>query len=199
MEPSHLYEPTPAAGDVPSLRADAANNRLQILHAADRAFRRDGVHVPLAVIARQANVGLATLYRRFPSRRMLLTVLHTRAMNQHRRVLSTALAYPDPVAGLGYALHNLCGLQLAGRACTPAFTAEFPETVSAARTEIEAGLSGILERAQAGGRVHADIDLPDLTNLLGAIDGIIASGTAEVRAAVHRHVAFFIRGIIINN
>lgn len=194
MDLSQKRESAPAGA--PTLRADAGHNRRRILAAADRTFRRDGIQVPLAVIARQAEVGLATLYRRFPSRRTLLMVLHSYAMTQHRRVLTTAQADTDPVAGLGYALHNLSALQLAGRVCTPAFAAEFPGTVDAARAEIDAGLAVILERAQAAGKVRADVGLQDLTTLFGAVDGISQAGTADPGAAVHRHVALFIRGII---
>ena len=50
------------------MRADAERNRERILVAARDAFAERGIDVPMDEIARQAGVGVATLYRRFPAR-----------------------------------------------------------------------------------------------------------------------------------
>ena len=49
-------------------RADAARNFDAILAAGRKAFAAGGTDVSLDEIARQAGVGVATLYRNFPSR-----------------------------------------------------------------------------------------------------------------------------------
>jgi AcrR family transcriptional regulator len=49
-------------------RADAARNFDAILTAARAVFAEDGSDATLEVIARRAGVGIATLYRNFPSR-----------------------------------------------------------------------------------------------------------------------------------
>ena len=46
------------------LRADAQRNRDRLLAVAVRAFSQDGPDVPLDAIAREAGVGIGTLYRR---------------------------------------------------------------------------------------------------------------------------------------
>ena len=61
----------------PGRRADAERNRDKILAAARAAFAGSDVPVSMAEISRRAGVGMATLYRNFPSRRELLEALYT--------------------------------------------------------------------------------------------------------------------------
>ncbi|MBF8188011.1 helix-turn-helix transcriptional regulator [Nonomuraea sp. K274] len=55
-----------------SLRADARANEDKLLAAAALAFARDGAAATLKQIAKDAGVGIATLYRRFPTREQLV-------------------------------------------------------------------------------------------------------------------------------
>jgi AcrR family transcriptional regulator len=63
----------------PSLtrRVDAERNRAKILTAARTAFDELDAQVSMAEISRRAGVGMATLYRNFPSHRELLEALYT--------------------------------------------------------------------------------------------------------------------------
>src|SRR5205823_1403423 len=54
------------------LRADARRNRDRLLDAAVRAFSQDGPDVTLDAIAKEAGVGIGTLYRHFPTREALV-------------------------------------------------------------------------------------------------------------------------------
>ena len=47
------------------LRADAERNRRRLLEAAATVIERDGVEASVEAIAREAGVGMGTLYRRF--------------------------------------------------------------------------------------------------------------------------------------
>jgi AcrR family transcriptional regulator len=58
-------------------RADAERNREKILAAARAAFTDTEAPVSMAEISRRAGVGMATLYRNFPSRQELLEALYT--------------------------------------------------------------------------------------------------------------------------
>lgn len=55
-----------------ALRADAQRNRDRLLEVAVRAFSRDGPDVTLDAIAKEAGVGIGTLYRHFPTREALI-------------------------------------------------------------------------------------------------------------------------------
>jgi len=62
-------------------RADAERNRDKIVAAARTAFAGPDAQVSMAEISRRAGVGMATLYRNFPSRRELLETLYTDEVN----------------------------------------------------------------------------------------------------------------------
>ncbi|MGP2441805.1 TetR/AcrR family transcriptional regulator [Streptomyces sp. JW3] len=61
----------PAPTDRP-VRADARANEDKLLTAAAAAFARDGADATLKQIAKDAGVGIGTLYRRFPTREQLV-------------------------------------------------------------------------------------------------------------------------------
>ena len=65
----------------PTRRADAERNRDKILAAARIAFAAPDAHVSMAEISRRAGVGMATLYRNFPSQLELLEALYTDEVN----------------------------------------------------------------------------------------------------------------------
>ncbi|MFE7542726.1 TetR/AcrR family transcriptional regulator [Streptomyces platensis] len=66
------------AGDAPSRskRADAQRNRETVLAAAAGVFVTSGVDAPIRQIATQAGVGMATIYRHFPTRADLVTAVY---------------------------------------------------------------------------------------------------------------------------
>ena len=55
-----------------ALRADAQRNRERLLEVAARVFSQAGPDVTLEAIAREAGVGIGTLYRHFPTREALV-------------------------------------------------------------------------------------------------------------------------------
>ncbi|WP_327045928.1 TetR/AcrR family transcriptional regulator [Microbispora sp. NBC_01189] len=57
---------------VKPLRADARRNRERLLDVAVRAFSQEGPDVTLDAIAKEAGVGIGTLYRHFPTREALI-------------------------------------------------------------------------------------------------------------------------------
>ena len=62
------------------LRADATRNRSHLLEVATRVFVSADTEPSMRAIAREAGVGIATLYRHFPSRESLVaTILATMA------------------------------------------------------------------------------------------------------------------------
>ncbi|MGI8713887.1 MAG: TetR/AcrR family transcriptional regulator [Solirubrobacteraceae bacterium] len=64
--------PVPPNANPRPLRADAQRNRARLLEVALHAFSAEGSQpVPLEAIAREAGVGIGTLYRHFPTREAL--------------------------------------------------------------------------------------------------------------------------------
>ncbi|MFD9080586.1 TetR/AcrR family transcriptional regulator [Streptomyces erythrochromogenes] len=59
-----------------SKRADAQRNRETVLTAAAEVFVTSGVDAPIRRIAARAGVGMATIYRHFPTRADLVTAVY---------------------------------------------------------------------------------------------------------------------------
>lgn len=76
------------------LRADAQRNEDRLLVAAAGAFARDGANASVKDIAREAGVGVGTLYRRFPSKELLIEATYR---NEVQRLCDAA---PDLAAEL---------------------------------------------------------------------------------------------------
>jgi AcrR family transcriptional regulator len=68
--------PQGSASAARPLRADARRNRDRLLEVAARAFTDEGPGVTLEWIAKEAGVGIGTLYRHFPTREALIEAAH---------------------------------------------------------------------------------------------------------------------------
>jgi AcrR family transcriptional regulator len=157
------------------LRSDARHNRERILRAARTAFAVHGIDAPLTTIARQAGVGVATLYRRFPTRAALVTETFSEQFHQCNAVLTNALQDPDPWDGLCDLLRTICAMQAADRGFTEAFFTRYPDALDRALlTRAEHSLATLVHDCQQAGRVRPDVCATDLTLALMANAGIVA-------------------------
>ena len=66
------------------------------MNAAARLFADRGISVPLEEVARSAGVGVATLYRRFPTRADLAAATFERNMSNYTEAVDAALDNPRP-------------------------------------------------------------------------------------------------------
>ena len=64
------------------MRADAQRNRQRILQAAEEVFAKDGLAVPVDVVAERACVGVGTLYRHFPTKEALFEAIVVTKLDQ---------------------------------------------------------------------------------------------------------------------
>ncbi|MER5551136.1 helix-turn-helix domain-containing protein [Streptomyces sp. NPDC002793] len=175
------------------LRADARENRDRILRAAREAFAAQGTDVPIAAIARRAGVGVATLYRRFPTRASLVTEAFAEELSHCVSVLDDGLADPDPWRGFCTVIEKVCLMQAADRGFTEAFLTEFPDQAdfALARSRAEEGLALLVRRAKDAGALRQDFEPSDVTLLLLANCGV-AVGSGEEAARASRRLAGFL-------
>ncbi|MFI6350179.1 TetR/AcrR family transcriptional regulator [Streptomyces sp. NPDC050560] len=61
-------------------RSDGQRNRRLIMEAAARAFATDGADASLNAVARDAGVGVATLFRHFPTREALVEAVYRESL-----------------------------------------------------------------------------------------------------------------------
>ncbi|MFF3749577.1 TetR/AcrR family transcriptional regulator [Streptomyces sp. NPDC002018] len=194
-QPSHKdSEPDGDAG-TRELRADARHNRDRILRAAREAYAAQGLDVPVTTIARRAGVGVATLYRRFPTRASLVTEAFAEQFSLCVSVLDEALGDPDPWHGFCSAVEKVCAMQAADRGFTGAFLSEFPDNAGyhQERTRAEEGLDELVRRAKASGQLRQDFDRSDIALLLLANSGLGGAPTEASAAASRRLVAYLLQ------
>ncbi len=163
------------------LRRDAARNRDRLLEAARTAFAEVGIDVPLEEIARRAGVGIATLYRRFPSREALLGAVAVEVVAEYAAVAEAALAEPDPWRGFSGLVEGACAIQARDHA-RRAVLAGVAHSTEAAAEELRARelVGRVVRRAQEHGAVRPDVTWEDVYLVLWGNARVIevASGVA---------------------
>jgi AcrR family transcriptional regulator len=82
------------------MRADAQLNHERLLAAAAQAFARDGAEASLKDIAKDAGVGIGTLYRRFPTRELLVEATYRNETTRLAEAAPALLEKLDPVQAL---------------------------------------------------------------------------------------------------
>ncbi|MFF1926296.1 TetR/AcrR family transcriptional regulator [Streptomyces sp. NPDC058221] len=184
---------TPSVVPPAGLRADARHNRERILEAAREAYAAHGIDVPVTTIARRAGVGVATLYRRFPTRTALITEAFSEQLDSCVSALDDALLDPDPWRGLCTLIEKVCAMQATDRGFTAAFLSRFPDAVDFEdrRTHAEEGIARLVRRAQDSGQLRADFAPSDITLLLVANCGV-AGASPEVAAAASRRLTGYL-------
>ncbi|MET9590649.1 helix-turn-helix domain-containing protein [Streptomyces sp. NPDC006516] len=178
-----------------TLRSDARENRERILVAAREAYALHGIDVPMAAIARRAKVGVATLYRRFPTRAALVSEAFAEQLAHCVGVLHEGLADPDPWRGFCSVVEDVCMMQATERGFTQAFLSQFPDHAEYAveRDRAEEGLALLIRRAKESGRLRPDFDLRDFTLLILANSGAIAGAGDDAPAASRRLVGYLLQ------
>jgi len=156
----------------PPLRADARRNRDRLLAAATTAFAEHGADAPLEDIARQAGVGIGTLYRHFPTRLALQEGVfrsQVETVCDHGRELADA-----PSAGDAFAawLRVMGGFLVTKRGLSHALIATLgkdSELISSCSQVLRATAERLLDRAQQAGAVRQDVTAMDVMRLIHGI------------------------------
>nr|BFD91408.1 TetR/AcrR family transcriptional regulator [Kitasatospora sp. Xyl93] len=160
---------TPSSGDAKPLRADARRNRARLLEVAEAVFTERGTGASTEEIAREAKVGIATVFRHFPTKEALLEAVLVRRLErlgeEGRRLAEEA--------GPGDALFAFFDLVLDQSPAKNAFAAALADAgVDVRAATSEAGralrevLTALLDDAQRAGAVRRDLEVPELTAIL---------------------------------
>ncbi|CAM5731157.1 TetR family transcriptional regulator OS=Streptomyces fumanus OX=67302 GN=GCM10018772_48410 PE=4 SV=1 [Streptomyces fumanus] len=81
-------------------RADATRNRDQLLEVATRVLASPGAETSLRAIAREAGVGIATLYRHFPTRESLVEAVYRDQVVRLTQGARDLLAHEAPAVAM---------------------------------------------------------------------------------------------------
>jgi AcrR family transcriptional regulator len=146
------------------LRRDAERNRRRILEAASAAFAERGLAVTMDEIAARAEVGVGTVYRRFPDKELLIEALLEDRLAELVEHAEQALEADEPWAALVGFLDYALGLQAADRGLKELLisTAHGRERISHVRERLAPMGDALVERAQRAGRLRPDVRGSDL-------------------------------------
>jgi AcrR family transcriptional regulator len=141
-------------------RADAERNRARLLEAARAAFASRQVAVTLEQVAREADVGIGTLYRHFPTREALVEALYRQELAQLCASAAELLAAQPPDLALRSWMDRFADYAAAKREMADALRTVFAcgaMTVSQARDELTRAVQAILDAGTAAGTLRDDV------------------------------------------
>jgi AcrR family transcriptional regulator len=154
------------------MRADARKNYDQLLAVARAVVTEEGADASLRDIARRAGVGLATLYRHFPTREALLEALLRTGFDELTTRAGELVTSSSPEDALVSWLRDCVACAHEYRGVVALMVAAIEDTESALHVScvtMRAAGARLLTRAQAAGRARTDIDGADLFALVGAL------------------------------
>jgi AcrR family transcriptional regulator len=166
-------QPSPGTASGPvagrPLRADARRNRALVLETAEAVFAAKGISASTEEIARQAGVGIGTVFRHFPTKEALLEAI---IVGRLRRLADEAdsLSTADDPGPAFFAFFTRAVDQSATKIA-------FVDALAGAGVDVESAISQVgqdlhhamdrlLTRAQQAGAVRDDVGVTELIALL---------------------------------
>lgn len=167
------------------MRADARNNRARILDAAETVFADGGDAASTEEVARLAGVGIATVFRHFPTKPQLLEAVLVGRLERLRDQAAALAGGPDPGAAF-FTFFTTLVADAAGKIAIAAALSDAgggaaPEATRAA-DQLRSAVGRLLDRAIEAGAVRPDVELPEVYALL------VGTSRAAVYAALDRTV-----------
>jgi AcrR family transcriptional regulator len=160
------------AREAPTARADAQRNRQRLIDAAVAAFSAGQDPVALESIARDAGVGIGTLYRHFPSRAALVEAVYRSELNRLCRSADELLASQDPADALRAWMERYVDFVRTKRGMAEALR-EAVASGSITSSQTRAGLNGaiktLLDAGAAAGTLRGDVPPDDVCSAMAGV------------------------------
>jgi AcrR family transcriptional regulator len=174
------------------LRRDAAANRERVLSAAAEVFHEHGLDAGLEDVARRAGVGVATVYRRFPSREALLEALLSDLLQVYLDEAERARTLPDGT-GLAAFVRTVAEVQASPRGCAVRLWSS--PAVEELRAELHLRMAALIADAQQSGTCRDGVTVPDLVGVFVALRGIRETPTSTAGLDWRRHLELCLAGL----
>jgi AcrR family transcriptional regulator len=169
-------------------RADRRRNREVIIAAAMQTFARAdaaGEAVSMNQIARAAHIGIATLYRHFPSRDDLALAVYQSKLDEVTARVRNRTHGQDALASIRVWIADFASFMLATRGMMDTLRAAWqsPTPFASAGTEGVAQIIGeFLAAGASDGSVRDDLDAMDVTVAICALLGTTGPDDPGARA-----------------
>ncbi|WP_105384874.1 TetR/AcrR family transcriptional regulator [Neorhizobium alkalisoli] len=178
------------------LRADARRNRDKLVEVAAAAFAEKGVETSLEDIARQAGVGIGTLYRHFPTREHLVEVIYRRELESLAGAATELAEKHPPDMALEEWMRRFVGYIATKRGMANSLkilmnsnSTLFAEGFGNIRSAFER----LVRAAGEKGLIRTDIDTADLLQALSSIYSMPDS--PDWRERSHRLIGLLMDGL----
>ena len=154
------------------LRADAQRNQERLVAAAREVFAKYGGDASMEAIAKQAGVGVGTLYRHFPRRIDVVEAVYRTDVDLLVSTAEQVVDELEPWAALVAWLRAFVRYAQGKRNFLNELHEAFdknPQLRVASRERIDKAVDVVLAPAQVAGAAREDIDGRDLMQLIGAM------------------------------
>lgn len=186
-----LKEPVGPA--VTRLRCDAARNLERILAAAQDLVADNGFSFTVESVAERAGVGIGTVYRRFPTKEALIEAVVRPVFDQGLAIAEEAASYEPAQDGLERYLRGVAEFHASHR--FPLRQLWAAPGGRSLREQVQPIVAGLLQAAQDGGRVRADLDYQDVVLSIWTVTGLIDTTSQVAPTLWRRHLDLLIDGM----
>ena len=165
------------------------------LHDLVGKLGADGLTASMASVARDAGVGIATIFRHFPAKEDLVAAVFADRMDAYADAVAAALDDPDPWHGFTSYIEAACAMQAADYGFADVLTMTFPtaKAMEERRNEAYTGMVRLIDRAKAAGDLREDFDPSDLVLIHMANAGVVNATGDAAPEAWRRIVALLIQ------
>ncbi|MEV6860523.1 TetR/AcrR family transcriptional regulator [Streptosporangium subroseum] len=178
------------------LRADAQRNRDRLLAAAVRAFFNDGPDVTLDAIAKDAGVGIGTLYRHFPTREALIEAAYRNELTKLCDAAAELLRTMPPDEAMRAWMDHFVDYMTTKRGMADALRvviASGGDPYAESRDRLIAAITMLLHAGAAAGTVRSDIEPVDVLASVGGVS--LAAGAPAQRDQASRMLDLLMDGL----
>jgi AcrR family transcriptional regulator len=165
-----------------ALRADAERNLRRVLDAALEVFAEHGFDAPVTLIAERADVGVATIFRRFPTKDDLLAALLAHRGEQMVAAADRALEQDDAGEAFRELAEFITAAQISDRGFCDAIGTDLfaREDIQTLFDGVRKRLVSLIARAQASGALRPEVTAEDV---LFVLYGVARTGLMVERSA----------------
>jgi AcrR family transcriptional regulator len=179
-------------------RVDAEYNREHILDVARAAFAADGLDLPMREIARRVGVGVATVYRHFPSRQELVSAVLKEQVERCGEEMQAALTDPDPRHALRGVILRFGERQAQDRGLNEALFGLHSAGAAFAdqRRAHAQAFTQLVQRARKAGVVRDQVSVQDARIALMAITSFRNLPGDRAQVAIRRLTDLLLAGVL---
>ncbi len=178
------------------MRADAARNRDRLLDAAVRAFAHDGPEATLDAIAKEAGVGIGTLYRHFPTREALVEAAYRNELARLCDAAQELLAVEAPDLALRTWMDRFVDYMTTKRGMADALRAVIASggnPYAHSRDRLIEAITALITAGRDAGVIRPDVEPADALTTLSGIS--LAAGEPAQREQASRLLDLLMDGL----